>query len=81
MRAIYQSKVGLAIMDKGNLYFCWSIYFVRSLMYLNPHGFGDPMGAGAKEILQSLSENQGKKMNSVESVKDIPAFLELFKAR
>lgn len=50
-------------------------------MYLNSHGFGDPMGAGAKEILQSLSENQGKKMNSVESVKDIPAFLALFKAR
>ncbi|KVI10971.1 C2 calcium/lipid-binding domain, CaLB [Cynara cardunculus var. scolymus] len=35
MRAIYQSKVGLGIMDKG-----------------------------AKEILQSLSEKQGKKMNS-----------------
>ena len=38
-------------------------------------------GAGAKEILQSLSEKQGKKMNTVESAKDIPAFLELFKAR
>ncbi|XP_071691781.1 phosphatidylserine decarboxylase proenzyme 3-like [Rutidosis leptorrhynchoides] len=50
MRAIYQSKVGLGIMDEG-----------------------------AKEILQSLSEKQGKKMNSVESVKDILAFLEFFK--
>ncbi|XP_024966333.1 phosphatidylserine decarboxylase proenzyme 2-like [Cynara cardunculus var. scolymus] len=50
MRAIYQSKVGLGIMDKG-----------------------------AKEILQSLSEKQGKKMNSVESAKDIPAFLQFFK--
>nr|XP_043619437.1 phosphatidylserine decarboxylase proenzyme 2-like isoform X2 [Erigeron canadensis] len=50
MRAIYQSKLGLGIMDKG-----------------------------AKEILQGLSEKQGKKMNSVESAKDIPAFLELFK--
>ncbi|KAK1440305.1 hypothetical protein QVD17_06130 [Tagetes erecta] len=50
MRAIYQSKLGLGIMDKG-----------------------------AKEILQSLSEKQGKKMNSVESAKDIPAFLEFFK--
>ncbi|KAI3675880.1 hypothetical protein L1987_85476 [Smallanthus sonchifolius] len=50
MRAIYQSKVGLGIMDKG-----------------------------AKEILQSISEKQGKKMNSVESAKDIPAFLEFFK--
>ncbi|KAI7738701.1 hypothetical protein M8C21_030803 [Ambrosia artemisiifolia] len=52
MRAIYQSKLGLGIMDKG-----------------------------AKEILQSISEKQGKKMNSVESAKDIPAFLEFFKAR
>ncbi|KAJ0734254.1 putative phosphatidylserine decarboxylase [Helianthus annuus] len=52
MRAIYQSKVGLGIMDKG-----------------------------AKEILQSLSEKQGKKMNSVESAKNIPAFLELFKGQ
>ncbi|XP_076936567.1 phosphatidylserine decarboxylase proenzyme 2-like [Bidens hawaiensis] len=50
MRAIYQSKLGLSIMDKG-----------------------------AKEILQSLSEKQGKKMNSVESAKDIPTFLEFFK--
>nr|GEW93372.1 phosphatidylserine decarboxylase proenzyme 3-like [Tanacetum cinerariifolium] len=50
MRAIYQSKIGLGIMDKG-----------------------------AKEILQNLSEKQGKKMSSVESAKDIPAFLEFFK--
>ncbi|KAK1430248.1 hypothetical protein QVD17_12856 [Tagetes erecta] len=50
MRAIYQSKVGLGIMDKG-----------------------------AKELLQSISEKQGKKMNSPESAKDIPAFLKFFK--
>ncbi|KAM0036310.1 putative phosphatidylserine decarboxylase [Helianthus debilis subsp. tardiflorus] len=50
MRAIYQSKVGLGIMDKG-----------------------------AKELLQSISERQGKKMNSPESAKDIPAFLKIFK--
>ncbi|KAJ8767720.1 hypothetical protein K2173_020660 [Erythroxylum novogranatense] len=50
MRAIYQSKVGLRLMDKG-----------------------------AKEILQSISEKQGKKMNSVESAKDIPKFVEFFK--
>ncbi|KAF5813747.1 putative phosphatidylserine decarboxylase [Helianthus annuus] len=50
MRAIYQSKVGLGIMDKG-----------------------------AKELLQSISERQGKKMNSPESAKDIPAFLKFFK--
>ncbi|CAI9103963.1 OLC1v1002562C1 [Oldenlandia corymbosa var. corymbosa] len=45
MRAIYQSKVGLGIMDQG-----------------------------AKEILQSISEKQGKKMESPESAKDIPKF-------
>ncbi|XP_021909884.1 phosphatidylserine decarboxylase proenzyme 2-like [Carica papaya] len=50
MRAIYQSKVGLQLMDKG-----------------------------AKEILQNVSERQGRKMNSVESAKDIPKFVEFFK--
>ncbi|KAL7205930.1 hypothetical protein ACSBR2_018780 [Camellia fascicularis] len=50
MRAIYQSKLGLGLMDKG-----------------------------AKEILQSISEKQGKKMNSSESAKDIPKFIEFFK--
>ncbi|KAG6409174.1 hypothetical protein SASPL_132208 [Salvia splendens] len=42
MRAIYQSKVGLGLMDKG-----------------------------AKELLQSISEKQGRKMDSPESAKDI----------
>ncbi|CAK9140466.1 unnamed protein product [Ilex paraguariensis] len=51
MRAIYQSKIGLGLMDKG-----------------------------AKEILQSLSEKQGRKMDSLESAQDIPKFLESFKA-
>ncbi|KAE8722738.1 Phosphatidylserine decarboxylase proenzyme 2 [Hibiscus syriacus] len=50
MRTIYQSKVGLGLMDKG-----------------------------AKEILQSLSERQGRQMNSVESAEDIPKFIEFFK--
>ncbi|GLT27311.1 hypothetical protein SLA2020_023180 [Shorea laevis] len=50
MRAIYQSKLGLGLMDKG-----------------------------AKELLQSISERQGKQMNSVESAKDIPKFVEFFK--
>ncbi|KAI3805107.1 hypothetical protein L1987_27168 [Smallanthus sonchifolius] len=50
MRAIYQSKVGLGIMDKG-----------------------------AKELLQSISEKQGKKMNLTDSAKDIPEFLKFFK--
>ncbi|VFQ76346.1 unnamed protein product [Cuscuta campestris] len=50
MRAIYQSKFGLGLMDNG-----------------------------AKEILQSLSEKQGKKMDAIDSAKDIPKFLELFK--
>ncbi|KAG5525953.1 hypothetical protein RHGRI_032300 [Rhododendron griersonianum] len=43
MRALYQSRLGLQLMDKG-----------------------------AKELLQSISEKQGKKMGSVESAKDIP---------
>ncbi|KAK9167185.1 hypothetical protein Scep_002376 [Stephania cephalantha] len=34
---------------------------------------------GAKELLQSLSEKQGKHMNSVESAKEIPKFIEFFK--
>ncbi|KAJ8444162.1 hypothetical protein Cgig2_030982 [Carnegiea gigantea] len=51
MRAIYQSKLGLHLMDKG-----------------------------AKELLQDISEKQGKKMNSVDSVKDIPKFISFFKA-
>ncbi|MQM12873.1 hypothetical protein Taro_045792, partial [Colocasia esculenta] len=50
MRAIYQSRIGLTLIDKG-----------------------------AKELLQSLSEKQGRKMNSPESVKEIPKFIELFK--
>ncbi|GAB2277675.1 phosphatidylserine decarboxylase [Dionaea muscipula] len=50
MRAIYQSKLGLHLMDKG-----------------------------AKELLQEISEKQGRKMNSPDSAKDIPQFVELFK--
>jgi len=50
MRALYQSKVGLQLMNRG-----------------------------AKELLQSISEKQGKKMGSVESAKDIPKFLDFFK--
>ncbi|XP_073118870.1 phosphatidylserine decarboxylase proenzyme 2-like isoform X1 [Henckelia pumila] len=49
MRAIYQSKVGLGLMDTG-----------------------------VKELLLSLSEKQGRKMDAVESAKDIPKFLDLF---
>ncbi|XP_015893647.3 phosphatidylserine decarboxylase proenzyme 3 [Ziziphus jujuba] len=37
------------------------------------------VGKGAKEILQSISEKQGRKMNSLESAKDIPKFVEFFK--
>nr|CAD1824595.1 unnamed protein product [Ananas comosus var. bracteatus] len=50
MRAIYQSKFGLALIDTG-----------------------------AKEILQSISEKQGKRMNSVESAKDIPTFIDFLR--
>jgi len=37
--------------------------------------------AGVKDLLKNLSEKQGKKMNSPESAKDIPKFLELFKVQ
>ncbi|XP_061948837.1 phosphatidylserine decarboxylase proenzyme 3-like isoform X1 [Populus nigra] len=50
MRAIYQSKIGLRLMDKG-----------------------------AKEILLSISEKQGREMNTTESARDIPAFVDFFK--
>ncbi|XP_061988258.1 phosphatidylserine decarboxylase proenzyme 3-like [Rosa rugosa] len=50
MRAIYQSKLGLGLLDTG-----------------------------AKELLQNISEKQGRKMNSLESAKDIPKFVEFFK--
>ncbi|PKU66688.1 phosphatidylserine decarboxylase proenzyme 2 [Dendrobium catenatum] len=50
MRAIYQSKVGLKLIDKG-----------------------------AKDLLQSISEKQGRRMNSAESAKEIPKFIEFFK--
>ncbi|CAO2181672.1 unnamed protein product [Urochloa humidicola] len=50
MRALYQSKVGLTLINTG-----------------------------VKDILKNLSEKQGKKMNSPDSAKDIPKFLELFK--
>lgn len=50
MRAIYQSKVGLGMLDKG-----------------------------AKDLLQNLSEKQGRKMSTPESINDIPKFVEFFK--
>lgn len=50
MRALYQSKVGLTLINTG-----------------------------VKDLLKNLSEKQGKKMNSPESAKDIPKFLESFK--
>ncbi|XP_022876414.1 phosphatidylserine decarboxylase proenzyme 2-like [Olea europaea var. sylvestris] len=50
MRAIYQSKLGLGLMDKR-----------------------------AKELLHSISEKQGRKMDSVKSAKDIPKFVDMFK--
>ncbi|GAA0174197.1 decarboxylase [Lithospermum erythrorhizon] len=37
------------------------------------------MSAGAKEILQMMSEKQGRKMNSVDSARDIPKFANFFK--
>ncbi|KAL5703743.1 phosphatidylserine decarboxylase [Ranunculus cassubicifolius] len=52
IRALYQSKVGLCLFDKGT-----------------------------KDLLKNLSEKQGRKMNSTESVKDIPKFIESFKGQ
>ncbi|XP_074292959.1 phosphatidylserine decarboxylase proenzyme 2-like [Silene latifolia] len=37
------------------------------------------LSRGGNEVLQNLSTKQGEKMNSVESAKDIPKFLESFK--
>ncbi|CAN6458626.1 unnamed protein product [Victoria cruziana] len=50
MRAIYQSKVGLTLVN-----------------------------IGVKDLLQNMSEKQGRKMDSPESAKDIPKFIEFFK--
>lgn len=52
MRAIYQSKIGLGLMD-----------------------------IGVKELLQSISEKQGAKMDSLESAADIPKFIESYKGQ
>ncbi|KAG1369972.1 phosphatidylserine decarboxylase proenzyme 2 [Cocos nucifera] len=49
MRAIYQSKAGLTLIDKGT-----------------------------RDILRSISEKQGRWMNSPESAKDIPKFIKSF---
>ena len=56
-----------------NMFFlyCW-----RSLLFTLAHY----LTAGAKELLQSISEKQGRKMNSVESAEDIPKFVDSFKA-
>ncbi|KAL8166688.1 hypothetical protein V2J09_008187 [Rumex salicifolius] len=37
------------------------------------------VGRGVKELLQELSEKQGKKMNSTESARNIPKFIETFR--
>ncbi|ERN19873.1 hypothetical protein AMTRI_Chr11g100430 [Amborella trichopoda] len=52
LRAIYQSKIGLGLIDKG-----------------------------AKDILLNISKKQGKRMDSPESAKDIPKFIEFFNDR
>ncbi|URE42133.1 Phosphatidylserine decarboxylase [Musa troglodytarum] len=36
---------------------------------------------GVKDLLQNISEKQGKRMNSHESAKDIPQFIEFFKGQ
>lgn len=42
--------------------------------------FNSYFDAGAKELLQSISVKQGKKMDSPESAKDIKKFINSFKA-
>ena len=37
------------------------------------------MDKGVKELLHNISEKQGKQMDSMESAKDIPHFIESFK--
>ncbi|XP_021863712.2 phosphatidylserine decarboxylase proenzyme 2 isoform X2 [Spinacia oleracea] len=53
------------------------ILAMRSLYQNKPGLFF--LGKGGKEIMQKLSEKQGEKMNSADSTKEIPKFIELFK--
>ncbi|XP_057834340.2 phosphatidylserine decarboxylase proenzyme 3 isoform X3 [Cryptomeria japonica] len=52
LRAIYQSKLGLTLIDKGT-----------------------------KDLLQSISNKQGERMNTRDSAKDIPKFIDFFEDR
>ncbi|KAF3435181.1 hypothetical protein FNV43_RR22268 [Rhamnella rubrinervis] len=47
-------------------------------LYQSKVGLGI-IGKGAKELLQSISEKQGRQMSSLESAKDISKFVEFFK--
>lgn len=88
MRAIYQSKLGLGLLDTGIYWLlngvydntCYTERKVQRSCYksLNLVLFA-VINIGAKELLQNISEKQGRKMNSLESAKDIPKFVEFFK--
>nr|GME12633.1 phosphatidylserine decarboxylase proenzyme 2-like isoform X2 [Ipomoea batatas] len=54
------------------------IMLAMRAIYQSKFGVG-LIGSGAKEILQSISEKQGRKMDSLESAKDITKFVEFFK--
>ncbi|WCJ18618.1 Phosphatidylserine decarboxylase proenzyme 2 [Euphorbia peplus] len=47
-------------------------------LYQSKIGLG-LMSTGVKQLLHSMSEKQGRKMNSTESAQEIPKFLEFFK--
>lgn len=51
--------------------------FSRSLIYVVDLS-NSYLDAGAKELLQSISEKQGKKMDSPESAKNIKKFIDSF---
>uniref|UniRef100_A0A7N0RFY1 Phosphatidylserine decarboxylase n=1 Tax=Kalanchoe fedtschenkoi TaxID=63787 RepID=A0A7N0RFY1_KALFE len=54
------------------------IILAMRAIYQSKVGLG-MLGKGAKEILQSLSEKQGRQMSTPESVNDIPKFIKFFK--
>ncbi|KAB5563976.1 hypothetical protein DKX38_004030 [Salix brachista] len=114
MRAIYQSRIGLGLMDKAGDRLSFMVYlslflptwicswdelsnspalasYFESVRLACKLGVFNRrlkfsciiwltyLGAGAKEILQSISEKQGREMNTIESARDIPKFVKFFK--
>lgn len=59
--------------DLNNLFLLDSVSLVLYFTLVNL------VNAGVKELLQSISEKQGARMDSPESAADIPKFIESFK--